>query len=124
MEERNNLLPNDHSLSSATVQALWRKDWCPCIPARFVIVLWCFLGLFCMYALRATLSIAILVMVKEGDSEDSQDTVTQVHHNGIGFTALIVIIRCFIGMLQSKVIYGVIIFNNLVFLLRFDPSSI
>ena len=85
MGEKNILLSNDHSLAStstsATVQAiLWRKDWCPCIPARFVIVLWCFLGLFCTYALRTTLSIAILAMVKEGDSEDSQDTGTKVSY--------------------------------------------
>ena len=82
MGEKNTLLSNDHSLTSTstTVQAIyiWRKDWCPCIPARFVIVLWCFLGLFCTYALRITLSIAILAMVKEGDSEDSQDTGTKV----------------------------------------------
>ena len=77
MEEKNTLLSNDNALSSTT--GLWRKDWCPCIPARFVIVLWCFLGLYCMYAIRATLSIAILAMVKEGDSKDSQDTGTKVN---------------------------------------------
>ena len=92
MGEKSILLSNDHpsasTSTSATVQAiLWRKDWCPCIPARFVIVLWCFLGLFCMYAMRATLSIAILAMVKEGDSEGSQDTGTKVSYLwGVGPT--------------------------------------
>lgn len=76
------LLLNDGSVSNfqATV---WRKDWCPCIPARFIIVLWCFLGLFSLYALKSTLPIAILAMVREGNYDGNQETKTNKVKGGL-----------------------------------------
>lgn len=42
---------------------LWHKDWCPWIPARYVLAIMGFLGFVNVYALRVNLSMAIVVMV-------------------------------------------------------------
>lgn len=47
------------------MRALWHRDMCPCIPARYVLAIIGFLGFVNVYALRVNLSMAILEMVND-----------------------------------------------------------
>ena len=53
-------LKNDHR---RLLSRLWHKNWCPWIPARYVLAIMGFLGFVNVYALRVNLSMAIVVMV-------------------------------------------------------------
>lgn len=68
-ENKSLLLPKDDRCSTI----LWRKSWCPCIPARIVVVAWSFLGMSVLYALRVTLPIAIVAMVDDAESSSSRN---------------------------------------------------
>ena len=48
---------------------LWRKDWFPWFPARYVLAVMSFLGFVNVYALRVNLSMALVVMVN--NTEDA-----------------------------------------------------
>ena len=78
-EEKNLLLSDKHTLLPNTRQflyQLWRKDTFHCIPARFIIVIMCFLGISTVFALRVNISIAILAMVKESSENDGKVSIT------------------------------------------------
>ncbi len=44
---------------------LWRRDYCPDLPARYVLAIMSFLGFCNVYALRVNLSMAIVEMDNE-----------------------------------------------------------
>lgn len=48
---------------SNIVTRIWHTDWCPWIPARYVLAVMSFLGFVNVYALRVNLSMALVVMV-------------------------------------------------------------
>ena len=48
---------------SAGFKKAWRRDCCPCIPARYTLAIMSFLGFVIIYALRVNLSMAIVIMV-------------------------------------------------------------
>ena len=47
---------------SALAPKWWQKDWCPWIPARYVLAIVSCLGFCNVYALRVNLSVAIVEM--------------------------------------------------------------
>ena len=48
---------------SAGFKKAWRRDYCPCVPARYTLAIMSFLGFVVLYALRVNLSMAIVIMV-------------------------------------------------------------
>ena len=54
---------------SNIVTRIWHTDWCPWIPARYVLAVMSFLGFVNVYALRVNLSMALVVMVN--NTEDA-----------------------------------------------------
>ena len=46
-----------------TVMKFWYRDFVPCVPARYVLVITSFFGFVNVYALRSNLSMAIITMV-------------------------------------------------------------
>ena len=66
IEKKSLIATDDDGHDDKCVLSLvWKKDLCPCIPARYLIVLCCFLLISDLFALRAALSIAIVAMVKD-----------------------------------------------------------
>lgn len=62
--ERRALLSSTKELSTTdSIRRLWHTDWCPWIPARYVLAVMSFLGFVNVYALRVNLSMALVVMV-------------------------------------------------------------
>jgi hypothetical protein len=43
---------------------------CTCIPARYTIAIWAFLGFVCLYSMRVNLSVAIVAMVSQSTIEN------------------------------------------------------
>ena len=60
--EKESLLASGTNRGSG-MGALWRRDLCPSIPARYVLAIIGFLGFVNVYALRVNLSMAIVEMV-------------------------------------------------------------
>ena len=55
------------------ISKLWHTDWCPWVPARYVLALMTFLGIVNVYALRVNLSMALVVMVNDSDNQADAD---------------------------------------------------
>ena len=55
------------------ISRLWRTDWFPWMPARYVLALMSFLGIVNVYALRVNLSMALVVMVNDSKSQSHDD---------------------------------------------------
>ena len=53
------------------IKGLWRHDFFPCIPARYVLAIMGFLGFVNVYALRVNLSMAIVPMVNNSANASS-----------------------------------------------------
>ena len=53
------------------IKGLWRHDFFPCIPARYVLAIMSFFGFVNVYALRVNLSMAIVPMVNNSASVSS-----------------------------------------------------
>ena len=68
-DEESKLLPSSDGTRSFLY--VWRRDYCPQIPARYVLAFMSFLGFCNVYALRVNLSVAIVEM--------DSDTVTVQH---------------------------------------------
>ena len=60
-----------HGESPRGIKGLWRHDFFPCIPARYVLAIMGFLGFVNVYALRVNLSMAIVPMVNNSASVSS-----------------------------------------------------
>ena len=75
-EDHDDILNDRCSLSS-----MWKKDLFPCIPARYLIVLCCFLLNSDLSALQAALSIAIVAMVKDsGKITSNAKVISKCYH--------------------------------------------
>ena len=53
------------------IRRFWHTDWCPLIPARYVVAAMMFLGFVNVYILRVNLSMALVVMVNDSSSNNS-----------------------------------------------------
>ena len=53
------------------IRGLWRHDFFPCIPARYVLAIMSFFGFVNVYALRVNLSMAIVPMVNNSANASS-----------------------------------------------------
>ena len=63
MEENDYLLvgKSKHRKKSF-IRRLWHTDWCPWIPARYVLAIMSFLGFVNVYILRVNLSMALVAL--------------------------------------------------------------
>ena len=76
--EKEGLLACDSVSSSKQFQQsrllrLWHVDWCPWIPARYVLALMTFLGFVNVYVLRVNLSMALVVMINDSSHNSSEE---------------------------------------------------
>ena len=73
------LLPEHKQLltNRLSIRALWRTDFFPFLPARYVLAIMGFLGFFNLYALRVNLFITIVAMVNE--SADSSSHLVRIY---------------------------------------------
>lgn len=62
-EKQSLIDPNDSRSAANTLKRLWRTDWFPWIPARYVLAIMGCLGFVNVYILRVNLSMALVVMV-------------------------------------------------------------
>lgn len=62
MEEKKKLLDSPRPDSPPLYLRLWRRDYLPAVPARYILALMSFLGFCNVYALRVNLSMAIVEM--------------------------------------------------------------
>ena len=60
--------------------SVWRTDWCPWIPARFVLAVMVFLGFVNVYILRVNLSMTLIVMINDSVSSSSNTSDKIQHH--------------------------------------------
>ncbi len=74
MDEQERLCVSPEPYLPPLYLRLWRRDYCPALPARYVLAIMSFLGFCNVYALRVNLSMAIVEM----DAE----TVTVSHGAG------------------------------------------
>ena len=74
------------------LKGLWNQDYCPWIPARYVLAVVSFLGFFIVYALRVNLSMAIVTMVNNSANGTPKDvsreiilctTMTSFYHSNL-----------------------------------------
>ena len=57
------------------IRRLWHTDWCPWIPARYVLAIMSFLGFVNVYVLRVNLSMALVVMINDSSSINVNETI-------------------------------------------------
>lgn len=67
------LLSSSKEHSRSLLRKIWHTDWCPWLPARYVIALMTFLGIVNVYALRVNLSMALVVMVNDSSNQADMD---------------------------------------------------
>ena len=72
MEENDYLLvgKSKHRKKSF-IRRLWHTDWCPWIPARYVLAIMSFLGFVNVYILRVNLSMALVVMINDSTTNEN-----------------------------------------------------
>ena len=64
--------------------SFWRRNCCPCVPARYVLALIAFLGFCNVYALRVNLSMAIVLMVNTSQVADDGHQAHKVREGEAG----------------------------------------
>ena len=87
---------------SGEFKKAWRRDYCPCVPARYTLAIMSFLGFVVLYALRVNLSMVIVVMVNNS-ANGSTNNVRRYSLEILTMQLVLLLCSNLTGLQQSKV---------------------